>query len=284
MKRPLFLVVILLMLASLACSIDVNLPNVKVTAGPTQTFQINEPLPSGSEVQQVEINMGAGKLNLSGTSSALASGSVEYNIVAWKPAVERNGNQLKIKQETSGKITLPSEVVNNWDVQLSTVTPMDLKIAAGAYQGNMDLSGMRLASLSITDGASDSTVQFNVPNPEKMTDLTYKTGASQVKLYGLANANFSSMNFEGGAGNYVLDFTGKLQQDATLTVKTGVSAVTISVPKGMSVKVSSNSAISNVDTQGNWTSSGNTYDTQGEGPTLTVDVTGGLGALKLVQE
>ncbi|HEY3345948.1 MAG TPA: LiaF domain-containing protein, partial [Anaerolineaceae bacterium] len=153
----------------------------------------------------------------------------------------------------------------------------------GAYQGDIDLSGIHLANLSITDGASQTNVHFNSVNPTRMQELSYKTGASQVKLYGLANANFTDMTFESGAGDYTLDFGGKLQQDATVTVKSGVSQVTIVVPSGMQVRVNNQAGVGSVDTSGSWTSNGDTYTTRGSGSVLTINVNMGVGSLKLEQ-
>ena len=45
-----------------------------------------------------------------------------------------------------------------------------------------------------------------------MSILRYETGASTVKLNGLANANFGTLIFSGGAGDYTLDFSGDLQR------------------------------------------------------------------------
>jgi hypothetical protein len=43
-----------------------------------------------------------------------------------------------------------------------------------------------------------------------MSILSYKTGASDVSLKGLGNANVDQVSFDGGVGSYELDFTGDL--------------------------------------------------------------------------
>jgi len=117
-----------------------------------------------------------------------------------------------------------------------------------------------------------------------MDELRYETGASSVTLTGLANANFTDLIFKGGAGDYTLDFSGTLQRDASVDVTTGVSSLRIVIPEGMTAKVTVDSAISDVDTEGTWTTSGDTYETSGSGPTLTINVDMGVGSLKLVTE
>lgn len=284
MKRPLVFVLIALMLASLACSVNIGNVGVNTTAGPKQTFTVQEPLPSGSEPVKIDLGMGAGTLNLGVGASGLMDGTVEYNLEGLKPTLTHNGQDYSLKQEHIDRISFTTDVINDWNLKLNDSIPMNLDISAGAYQGTMDFSGLRLQKLSISDGASQTNVSFKTPNPEKMSELSYKTGASQVKMTGLANANFDEMSFESGAGDYTLDFTGTLQRDATVSVKSGVSQVTIIVPKGMPVKVNSSGALNNVDTQGTWTSTDHTYETTGQGSTLTIEVNMGVGSLKLVQQ
>lgn len=285
MKRVLIPVIVLLMLTTLACSFSVNLPDVKTTTGPTETLTVNEEAPSGSQTAQVNLQMGAGTFELSGGAKNLIEGSIRYNVPAWKPVISRTSNQVTVRQETSGSINIPNnDLINDWNLQLGDSQPMDLTIQAGAYQGKMNLTGVKLTNLSITDGASQNEVHFDKANPSSMDEFSYKTGASQVKLYGLANANFKSMSFTSGAGDYTLDFSGKLLQDATVAVKSGVSQVTVIVPSGMSVRVNNQAGISGISTDGNWTTNGNSYSINGEGPTLTINVDMGIGSLKLQQQ
>jgi hypothetical protein len=284
MKRVFIPFLVLLMLTTMACAFTVNLPNVKTATGPTQTLTLNEPVPSDSATTHVVLQMGAGTFNLTGGASNLIEGTIKYNIPEWKPVVSHTTDEVTVKQESNGHINIPdNNLVNEWNLKLSNQAAMDLEIQAGAYQGDIDLSGLKLSSLAITDGASQTDVHFNSLNPTIMHHLTYKTGASQVKLIGLANANFEELTFESGAGDYTLDFTGKLQRDATVTVKSGVSQVTVVVPTGMSVRVNNQAGVSGIDTSGAWTTNGNTYTTEGSGHTLTINVNMGVGSLKLEQ-
>jgi N-terminal domain of toast_rack, DUF2154 len=284
MKRPLYLVIALLILASLACSVDFNAPNVTTNVGNEQTFPVSQPLLAGVQVTTVKLQMGAGTLNLSGGSPELLSGTVDYNVLDWKPTLTTQGNVVTLQQDHAQNITIASNVTNDWNLKLSDTAPIDLQINAGAYKGMLDLSGVHLQNLAINDGASDSEVHFNSVNPEILQELSYKTGASQVKLYGLANANFQDMTFDSGAGNYTLDFTGTLQNDANVTIKSGVSQITIFIPSGMSAKITAGGALNNINTEGTWTTSGDTYETSGSGPTLSIHVDMGVGNLNLYRK
>jgi hypothetical protein len=114
-----------------------------------------------------------------------------------------------------------------------------------------------------------------------MNILRYDTGASQATLSGLANANFRAMDFRSGAGDYRLDFSGDLQQDADVTIKSGLSSIVIVVPEGTPATVRFEGGLANVDRSGAWRLSGSVYSLPGEGPELTITVEIGAGNLEL---
>ncbi len=281
MKTPILIGLSILLLTSLACSI--SLP-VTVETTETQTFSVSEPLPEGDTPVQLTIGMGAGSLSLRGGAEGLVEGEVRYNVPGWEPEVSRQDNELSITQKTGLSGTLPSgNPANKWELKLGNY-PIDLHVNAGAYDGTLDLSAIPLVNLEISDGASNAQVKFNVPNPASMQRLEYKTGASSVKLVGLANANFSEMRFSSGAGSYTLDFSGTLQQSAKVDITSGVSEVTIIVPKGVKTTVDLGGELTDVNTRGTWTASDRLYQTDGEGPELNIQVNMGLGSLNLEQE
>lgn len=262
-----------------ACGIEI---------GVTQELVIDEPL-GGAAVTEVEIQMGAGDLQLTPGSPGLASGTIRYNVPAWEPKVTRTDTRLSIKQSKSKSVSsFDAGIVNNWDLKLGKA-PMRLRVSAGAYQGTYDLSGLTLLDLTIEDGAARTKVMFNSVNPAQMEKLSYKTGASSVTLIGLANANFKSMKFEGGAGSYSLDFSGQLRTDAKVEVEAGAGSLRLTAPASTAARVTLSGSLNDVDTEGDWTVSGDTYSTpaaitQGQGRLLTIAVKMSLGSVTLVAE
>jgi hypothetical protein len=283
MKRGLLITVAALAAATLACNIGVNVP--RVNTGPTQTLAINEPA-SGQQASEVQITMGAGTLSLAPGAEGLVTGQVQYNVAEWKPTVTHTGNSVSIVQGQSNNVALPAsgdQIVNDWSLKLGNV-PLTLTVDAGAYEGTLTLGALPLTSLTIQDGASKAKVVFDQPNPQTMSHLTYDTGASNVELEQLANANAQSMEFKGGAGNYVLDFSGKLQRDLTVGVTAGVSSVRLVVPAGVSAKVNVSGGLNSVTTDSSFSQAGDTYSQTGSGPTITVNVNMGVGSLKIVNQ
>lgn len=282
MKKTILLLIGILILTSMACSITVNLPEMKV--GETQTLTLSEELPTGSDPMRLSIQMGAGSLNVTGGSDQLLSGTINYNVEDWKPDVTRSGNNLDIIQSRTSNLGNPTRtIINKWDLSLGNY-PFDLDIQAGAYEGSLELGGVPITRLKIQDGASKGSVNFEEPNPLRMSSFTYQTGASSIDLTTLANANFDEMIFEGGTGNYLLDFSGTLQADSTVRVTAGMSNLRIVIPEGTACKVTITGGLNNVSPKGTWSITNGVYEKTGSSPVLTINVEMGLGNLDLVSE
>lgn len=285
-RLPILLAATALAGASLACSVNFGGPGLET--GPTETLTINESLPTGVEVVDLTINMAAGRLDLSGGADGVLVGEIRENVEAWEPEVTNTGDTLVVDQDESGSShggfnLSGDDIINEWTLQLGDI-PYDLTLNAGAYAGELDLSGVPLRRLTVNDGASQSNVVFDSLNPEPMDTLTYQTGASQVTLRGLGNANAEEIKFTGGAGEYELDFSGELQRDLHVQASAGVSSLKIVVPEGVAVVVNVDGGLNDVDTNGDWSQTGDTYTTSGDGPTITIDLDMGVGSATLTQD
>ena len=264
----------ILTLASLACGFSVNIPTPP-TPGPEVTDEIAVAVPD-TDKPRLKISFGAGELKLSpGAGDMLVEGTATYDIPNFKPEIIENGGDVEIKQGQIKTLNV-SDFKNEWDLNLGK-TPLDLEINAGAYKGRYEFGGLALTSLTIKDGASDVEVSFSESNPTEMSVFRYETGASSVKLTGLANANFSTLIFNGGAGEYTLDFSGELQQDATARVEGGFGNMNLVIPEGVDANVSVEGGPVNVNHSSGWGQNNHTYTQEGSGPTLTIIVKMGAG-------
>lgn len=280
MKTIKILALLLIPLVLVACTFSVNAP--AVTIGETQTLEINEALPEGDEIPTVKIEMGAGKLDLNGGTDQFIEGTITYNLETWAPVVTREGSIVKISQKTTSTISIPQgQIKNQWDLQLGSA-PMNLSLATGAYEGQLNLGGLAIASLTITDGASSSKVRFDEPNLTTMSELEYSTGASDVELFGLGNAHVSEVDFTGGVGSYTLDFTGENTNDCEVSVKSGVSSVKIIIPENVRAEVIINGELNDVDLTGTWTVENNRYFAGEEGGLIRITIDMAVGDLELI--
>ena len=278
---PIFLV---LVLGLTACGLRISLP-FTVTPGPLVTDQIDIPLPADT-TQSVDLSVGfgVGMLNLHPGANTLVSGTAKYNIPDFKPEVTVNGSSVSIEQGNwrLNKITDFNKIKNEWDLSLGK-QPLNLKIEAGAYQAKYELGGLALTNLSVKDGASDVKLNFSSPNLAEMKLLSYETGASNVSLVGLGNANFSSLVFQSGAGNFTLDFSGTLKRDASANIQTGLGNTTLVIPAGVPVQLTVDGGLSNVSFGSGWSKNGSVYTQEGTGPGLTIVMKIGAGNLTLTK-
>ncbi len=268
----------LLALSALACGANITLPSL-ATLGPEQTEDITVPAPVG-EGTRLAISFGGGNLTLAPGAQQLVEGTATYNVSDLKPQVVTQGSSIEVKQGDLRALPNPSGIKNDWNLKLGGMA-MDLSISAGAYKGVYELGGLALTALTIKDGASTVSLAFSSPNRADMTLLRYETGASSVRLRGLANANFGTMVFNGGAGDYTLDFSGTLKRPATTTISTGISNLILVVPLGVQANATVEGGASNVSAGPGWTQTGNSYSQSGSGPALTFVVKTGAGNLTL---
>jgi hypothetical protein len=282
MKPLKIAILVFVALTLMACSFTVNVPSVDT--GITNTLEINEQALSGVEDNQVIIEMGAGTLSISNGASGLINGTVEYNVEDWKPQITRSASRITLSQNNSSNVGIPDgDIKNDWKLKLGE-DPIDLTVNAGAYEGKLDLSGLSITNLRISDGASKAVVQFDSLNPVEMDELSYKTGASDVELLGLGNANTKNIYFDSGVGSYTLDFSGDIQNDIYVRIQSGMSDMTIIVPDNARAKVELNNGLSNIDASGTWTMSGSSYECGTTGPLITINLDMAIGNLQLKQE
>lgn len=280
MKKLIIIGIAILMMTSLACSISVNVP--RIDTGEMETLEINEDYPDSFEVAEVIVEMGGGQLFIQGGGDTWVSGTVQYNVPLWSPEVVRRSSSVKITQETKDRVGLPDDkVTNEWDLTLGD-HPTNLFITAGAYQGELDLTGISLTNLEIRDGASQADIFFYDYNPVVMEEFSYKTGASQINIEGLGYANAEEVTFEGGAGSYELDFGGPLKQDMDVYINYGLGDVKLIIPPGTRTRVSVEGGLNNVELSGTWNVDGSEYENNGEGPLLDIRVKMGVGNLQLI--
>ena len=275
-----------LILVTLACGFKP--PLTQIVTATIQGMEIQIPMPEESTTN-VELNLEfiAGDLKLApGASGYLASGTATFNAVDFGPKVEVAGPSYILRQgdqDIEGIPVAQEDLVNEWDLQLAD-TPMSLNIQAGAYNGNFELGGLSLEKLSISEGGSTLKCAFSESNHVEMSSFTFSTGGSSLELKGLANANFSQMNFSAGAGDYTLSFDGNLQRDATVMIDAGVGTVNLIVPEDVNTKLTFEGSLTTINMDSAWFQNGNVYTISGSGPVLTITVKMGAGTLNLKTE
>jgi len=271
--------ILVLALGSMACGFSVDLPK-RSEAGPDIKESITVAGPKSGETR-LTLSFGAGTLKLSpGAGDALVDGTAIYNFEELKPEIVKSDGSVEIKHGNFKNLLNPGDIHNEWDLRLGE-SPIDLTINAGAYNGTFELGGLSLTNLTVKDGAANVDLSFSEPNQTEMSVLRYETGASDVSLTGLSDANFSTLIFTGGAGNYTLDFTGELVRDGIVNIEAGAGDVQLIIPKDVNAKVTVESTAVSINHSSGWAQDGNDYTQKRTGPLLTILVEMAAGNLTI---
>lgn len=119
-----------------------------------------------AEELELEVNIGAGELNISDGADEWAEGTFEYNHKKFKPDVsyklkgEKGTAVIKQGKGLFGNMKF-GEIKNNWDISLNNDIALDLFINAGASDTNIDLSELNLTNLEVNAGVGDVTVDLS---------------------------------------------------------------------------------------------------------------------------
>jgi hypothetical protein len=130
---------------------------------------------------------------------------------------------------------------NDWRLKLSPKIPIDFRIDAGAIDGKLDLTGLRVAELTLNVGAGELDLDFRAPNSER-PDLRINSGAAETEAAGLCNANFRRLDFNGGVGASKLFFDGEWKNDARVDMNLGVGKNVILLARHIGAKVNAPSS------------------------------------------
>ncbi|MCL5985871.1 MAG: hypothetical protein M1371_04805 [Actinobacteria bacterium] len=107
---------------------------------------------------------------------------------------------------------------SNWELKLTDQVDLNLDFKLGALKADLELGSLMIRSLKFHSGACEGNIKFSSRNPVRMECLSVITGASNVRLSGLANANFDKMELKGGMGEYYLGFNGEALQGANVEI------------------------------------------------------------------
>jgi hypothetical protein len=132
---------------------------------------------------------------------------------------------------------------NWWDISLTDRIPIDFEIDVGAAEAELDFTGLKITDLDLDIGAAKAWIEFRKPNPEKISRMRVDAGACKLEIEGLGNANFKRLDFDGGVGDFTLDFSGDLKHSAVVDIDVGLGHLTILVPEQVGARVHSNGSI-----------------------------------------
>jgi len=138
----------------------------------------------GSNPVKVEVDLGAGDLQLVGGANKLMEADFTYNVAELKPELEFTDGTLVVQHpDVRGYRSLQDirDFRNEWDLRLNNDVPMNLSLDMGAGTSDLQLAGLSLTGLDIILGAGKSTVDLSGGLTRDL-DVTISTGAASITV------------------------------------------------------------------------------------------------------
>lgn len=213
-----------------------------ITTGPVQTVTERIEL-DGAERASVQVNVGAGRLQVGGGADTLMDAEFTYNVEEWAPEVEYTitGDRglLAVQQPRVTQIGLPvGNARYEWDLRFTEDIPLEMELNLGAGENNLALGGLNLDRLDVETGAGDVEIDLRGEWEEDLAaDLEGGVGQLTVLLpesvnsrvhveRGIGTINTSGLTREGDAYVYRADDS---EVTLTLDIEMGVGEVNLRV-------------------------------------------------------
>lgn len=154
------------------------------------------------------IDMGAGKLVVTGDADGAMDADFDYSRPAWRPVVDYDVTDglgtLSVRTPRVATFGVRGSLRYDWDIALSSELPLDLAVNMGAGEADLDLRGTALRELRVNLGAGDSTIDLT---GDWANDVTgdINAGAGTLTLKVPADVGVRIVGYQDGLGSYRAD-------------------------------------------------------------------------------
>lgn len=225
---------------SLGASALMLMLSLSAVAAPVETKEFNFPADSIT-ILYADIDLAAGNFRLTSEEMpALFRADVTYNpdrlevFADYRKRGERG--YLEVGSDLFSKFQVDTED-NRWEMELSSSYKTDLKLEFGLCDAFIDLGGVPLTDLNLDIGVAEGKLVFSSPNPTELDNISIEAGAAEFEIEKLLNANFKTLKFDGGVGEFRLEFTGELKTRAQAEISVGLGSAVIYLPREMPVRI-----------------------------------------------
>lgn len=233
----------------------------RIAVGETQTKEESVARQDASRVE-INLSMGAGRLEIASGSQELMEGTFTYNVDEWEPVVAYEVNdgvgELTVTQPEVEEIGIPDDDIDyQWDLRFNEEAPLEMEVDLGAGQSDLDLAGLDLRSLRMNTGAGDVEVSLG--------------------------GSLETFHMETGAGESNVNLANDWEGDLDAQIQGGVGSITVQLPSDVGVRVTVQQGIGTVNA-GGLSQNGDTYTNGAFGEsdvTLDITVEGGIGEINL---
>lgn len=239
LRKLRLLAVLGMMLGTVACTWDHD-----IAEGPLETETKKVKL-GGAKSVEVEVQLGAGELELAGGAKDLLEGEFTYSVPKWKPEVDYDVSgtrgRLTIRQANSTRGSHgPGR--NHWDLRLINNVPMDLRVELGAGKSNLVLGSLSLKNLELHMGVGEAVVDLTGDwKNDLRAEINGGVGKATVRLPpnvgvevhatgGLGQ--ISAGDFKKSGDAYVNDAFGKSPVTLRVNVSGGIGGIDLRLDGG----------------------------------------------------
>ncbi len=150
---------------------------------------------------------------------------------------DRNGDVAEVSLSLDGENVsfqgLRGTRGSRWQLYFSDSIPLNLNLSLGVAEGELNMTGIPLEGLSLDCGMASTSLRFDEPNPTVLHRMDIEAGLSEFTASGLGNARFEAFEFDGGAGEFTLDFTGdSFMPGAQAEINVGLASLIVLLPEG----------------------------------------------------
>ena len=208
----------------------------------------------GETRANVKLEYGAGRLRVSPTrGDLLYRMQLRYDDARFRPVSEydRAAGRLRLgveSRENRGRKGGRDD--QHATIELTPRVPLELSLAFGAGEADVELGGLALADVHLQTGASRTVVSFASPNRVQARRVKVEAGAAEVRVSGLGNTRSPRFEFSGGMGETTLEFGGTWTRSATARIDMGVGSVRLRLPRALGVRIVRDSFLSSFDAGG----------------------------------
>lgn len=239
---------------------------------------------NGERALEVDVEYGAGQLRIApGRAGSLYHAALRYDASAFEPRTAYEDGRLRIGLEGE-QIRGRKVRGGNLTLELGPDVPLELDLAFGAAEAELELGGLALESLEISTGASSTVLSFSTPNTIEAESIALEVGAARFEARGLGNARAHALSVEGGVGEIDLDFSGAWSHDLDATVEMGLGKLTLRLPRGLGIRLEKDGLLTKIDGSG-LVRRGDVYYSENFDAAerkLTVDVDAAFNAIQIV--
>jgi hypothetical protein len=243
MKMPCLLLLTLLVMAATSNASDLKDVREDIVAKDVTTMF-------------VELDLEVGSFRMSGfepgdrDTVTRASGRFDEKYFDYVFDFDERGETgyLFFESNTRGRNWKADETENEWLFEFAPQLDISLRADIGAAEAIFDFADLSLSELELDIGAADAEVLFSTPNRASLEIFQVDAGACDLDIRKIGNSHFRELDFEGGVGSFLLDFTGDFNYEARADISVGLGAIEIILPDNVGIRLEvDDSWLSSVD-------------------------------------